>query len=196
MSHSDNQAKTAASTGAVAAVDAAKSATINPYIQQVTDQAGKNLTNIQAGDFSGLPLVNAVKQGADRARSWNPPAVGDAALASNAAGGSGYAVAENELRKRQMDNTVSNLVPQAVQAEQQNNYGVLFPGAQMTSAFELARANALAGTSSNANNVYNTSANTGFFNKFGGSFFSSLGSGLGGVLTGGVGATAQDHGFG
>lgn len=176
MSHSDNQAKSAASTGAVAAVDTAKNATINPYVQQVTDQAGLNLTNIQKGDFSGLPLVNAVKQGADRARSWNPSPQGDAALAAGASGGSGYATAENELRKRMLDNTVSNLVPQAVQAEQQNNLGTLFPGAQMTSAFELAKANALSGAAGQANNVYNTSANNGFWNHLTTAFANSWGS--------------------
>lgn len=196
MSHSDNKAKDAASTGAIAAVDIAKAATINPYVQQVTDQAGQNLTNIQKGDFSGLPLVNAVKAGADRARSYNPAPLGDAALASNSAGGSGYAAAQEGLRKRMLDNTISNLVPQAVQAEQQNNYGVLFPGAQMTSAFQLAKANALAGTSSNANNVYQTSANNGFYNRFGNAFFGTLGQSLGSVSGSAGGGNPASGGFG
>lgn len=162
----------------------------------MTDQAGQNLTNIQKGDFSGLPLVNAVKAGADRARSWNPSPVGDAALASNAAGGSGYATAENELRKRQMDNTVSNLVPQAVQAEQQNAYGALFPGSQMMSAFELAKANALNGVAGQANNIYQTSGNMGFFNKFGSNFFGSLGSSLGSISGSGSSGGGFTGGFG
>lgn len=194
MSHSDNKAKDAASTGAIAAVDTAKASSMNPYVEAQVNKAGQTLTDIDAGKFGGLPLVQAVSQASQRARSWNPSPVGDAALAANAAGGSGYATQENEYRKRLQDNTISTIMPEAVQAERSNAQNVLFPGSQQLSAFELAKANALSGAAGQANNVYNTSANTGFFNRFGSSFFGALGNTLGSP-TASFGAGGSSGGF-
>lgn len=181
MGHSDKTAKTTADTGLVQGQQVAQQTNYNPYATAVINQQGQNLQDIQAGKFGGLPLVNAVKAGADRARSWNPAPLGDAALAANASGGSGYATAENEMRKRMLDNTVSNLVPQAVEQERNYATGVLFPGAQAESAFGLAKSAALTGNANAAANLYNMSSQNGFWNHLTNSFGNSLGSTLGGA---------------
>lgn len=129
--------------------------------------------------------MNAVNQAAQRMRSWNPSPAGDAALAANASGGSGYATQENEYRKRLQDNTIANIMPQAVEAERSNALGTLFPGAQQIDQFDLQKAATYGGLAGQGNALYGTQQNNSFWSNLSKSFGQGLGQNLSGANAGG-----------
>jgi len=177
----NDQAKQLANKADTSSVTTLDNSTFNPLAKAGIDRAGTDLQNIQAGKFGSLPLVQAVNQAANRLKSWNPAPMGDAALAAGASGQGGYATAEDSYRRRLQDRAVSDLMPQAVEAERNYSSSILYPGAQGESAYDLAKAAGYAGAGGQAANLYNLESNNGFWNHLTNSLGQSLGQSLGGV---------------
>lgn len=166
-----------------AATDATKNAgaATNPLIEKQVKYASDTLDKIHNKDYSGLPLVSAINSAAERMRAFQPKPSGEAALAASAAGnGGGYAQQQEAYRRRVLDNQVGNLVPEAVQAEEQNAKSTLFPGAEFLSNFDLARAGQYLGNTNSAASIYNANRANSFGNQFKGAFASALGKFAGG----------------
>src|SRR5882757_360193 len=100
MGSGNDEAKQLANKADQSSVKTLDNSTFNPLAKAGIDKAGTDLQDIQAGRFGGLPLVQAVNQAANRLKSWNPAPMGDAALAAGASGDGGYALQQENYRKR------------------------------------------------------------------------------------------------
>lgn len=119
---------------------------VDPAVQKATADAGTNLGKINSGDFSGIGAVDAVTGAANRIRSFTAAPLGDAALASNAAGGSGYSTQLNEQRNRQLDESVATATLGAVKEERAYDQNMLMGGAQYETNTQLGKAGLTEGT--------------------------------------------------
>lgn len=150
-------------------------------------KSNDELNQINAGNFAGVPLVQAVNQAANLMRNYTPKPSGSAALAANENGaGGGYADQEEAYRKRLLQDEVGNATVGAVQAERNYDTSVLFPGTSAIDQFDLQKAATYGQLAGQGNQLYNTSQQYGFWSNLGRSFGSSLGR-IGGDA-GGAGA--------
>lgn len=162
------------------------SSVVNPLIQKRVEKASSDLDQIDAGNFAGLPLVQAVNDAANRMRSYTPKPSGSAALSANAGGaGGGYADQEAAYNKRLLNDQVGNATVGAVQAERNNAIGTLFPGSAQLDQFDLQKAATYGGLAGQGNALYNTQQNNSFWSNLSKSFGQGLGQNLSGANAGG-----------